>query len=44
MTTVCLKSGFIVDGTGKEGFRGDILLDGKRIKYVSRNDIKADCQ
>lgn len=35
------KSGFIVDGTGKPGFKGDILIDGERVLDVSPRPIAA---
>lgn len=29
-----IKDGFIVDGTGKKGFLGDILINGEKIEEV----------
>ncbi|MFA6506811.1 MAG: hypothetical protein WCT14_11955 [Treponemataceae bacterium] len=35
------KNGFIVDGTGKPGYVGDVLMDGDRIVEVSRSAVAA---
>ncbi|MDI9425239.1 MAG: hypothetical protein QM472_10415 [Spirochaetota bacterium] len=39
-----LKNGFIVDGTGKAGYSGSLLMDGKRIAEVAHGEIEADCE
>jgi N-acyl-D-amino-acid deacylase len=36
-----LKNGTIVDGTGKKGFRGNLLIANNRIEKISQGDIKA---
>lgn len=33
------KNGFIVDGSGEEGFNGDVLIENNKIKTVSDADI-----
>jgi len=38
-----LKNGLIVDGTGKKGAVGDVLIKGAKIEAVSHNPIKIDC-
>ncbi|NIA13981.1 MAG: amidohydrolase family protein [Nitrospiraceae bacterium] len=38
-----LKNGLIVDGTGKPGVIGDVLVEGSIIKNVSSTPIQADC-
>lgn len=35
-----LKNGFIVDGTGKKGFVGDIIINGKSIEKISEKNIE----
>lgn len=37
-----IKDGFIVDGTGKKGFLGDILINGKKIEEVGAVTQEAD--
>jgi N-acyl-D-amino-acid deacylase len=37
-----LKNGLIVDGTGRKGFRGDLLILGSSIKEVSERPIESD--
>lgn len=45
MTRILLKNGFIIDGTGKPGYRGDMLVEGSRIKELSPKPIAAEnCQ
>lgn len=34
MTTLLIKNGFIIDGTGAEGFQGTVVVEGQRIVYV----------
>lgn len=34
--SILIKNGFIVDGSGKKGFWGDILIQGERIRSVKR--------
>jgi N-acyl-D-amino-acid deacylase len=36
------KNGLIIDGSGKPGFRGDVLVEGERILEVSPVGIKAE--
>jgi len=38
-----LKNGLIVDGSGKPGFVGDVLVSGTRIEAVSEQAISAEC-
>ena len=38
-----LFGGTIIDGTGKKGFKGDVLIEGAQIKSVSSEPITADC-
>lgn len=46
MKTILISNASIWDGTGREAFTGDLLVEGNRIKSVSpagaRSDIKAD--
>ncbi len=37
-----LKNGFIVDGTGKKGFQGNLLIDGDKIEKISEQEINAE--
>lgn len=37
-----LKNGFIVDGTGQKGMTGNVLIDGQKIKKISREAIDVD--
>ncbi len=39
-----LKQGLIVDGTGKKGFVGDVLIKGAKIEAVSPKPIDAACE
>ncbi len=39
---VLLKTGLIVDGTGRKGFSGDLLIRGPRIEEVSEKPIEWD--
>lgn len=41
---VLLKGGLIVDGTGKKGEQGDLLIDGEKIEAISRSPISIDCE
>ncbi len=36
---ILLKNGFIADGTGKTGFKGNLLINGGTIEEVSRGEI-----
>lgn len=38
-----LKNGLIVDGSGKPGFVGDVLISGARIEAVSERAIDVEC-
>ncbi len=40
---VLLKHGLLVDGTGKKGVVGDLLLNGTKIEALSETPIDADC-
>ncbi len=37
-----LKNGFIVDGTGKKGFQGNLLISDDRIEKISEREINAE--
>ncbi len=37
-----LKNGLIVDGTGKKGFTGDILINGPKIEAISETPISVE--
>jgi N-acyl-D-amino-acid deacylase len=39
-----LKNGFIVDGTGKPGFYGNLLIKDGRIKEISKSPVDIDCE
>jgi len=39
---ILLKDGFIVDGTGKEGFSGDLLIRGETIEIITPGEIIFD--
>ena len=41
-TRILLKNGFIVDGTGKKGTRGDLLIQGTKIEKISETPLEAD--
>ena len=41
---VLLKNGFIVDGTGKPGELGDLLINGDKIEAVSGSPMAIDCE
>ena len=43
-STVLLKNGLIVDGTGKKGELGDLLINGEKIEAVSNSPIDIDCE
>ena len=36
---ILLKDGFIIDGSGSKGFKGNLLIRGKTIQAVSRQEI-----
>ncbi len=38
-----LKRGLVVDGTGKKGFVGDVLIRGDKIEAVCKTAIQASC-
>lgn len=38
MTTILLKSGTIIDGTGRSAFQGSVLIEGNRIAAVLREN------
>ena len=39
-----LRNGLVVDGTGKAGFVGDVLIEGEHIKEVSPKPIDVACE
>lgn len=40
---ILLKGGYVIDGSGAPGFKGDVLVDGERIAAVGANlDVQAD--
>lgn len=39
-----LKNGLIVDGTGKQGYRGNLLIKGTKIEEISEQPISIECQ
>ncbi len=41
---ILLQNGFIVDGTGKKGYQGNLLIEAGLIKEISEKDIKTDCE
>ena len=43
MKRVCLKSGRIMDGTGKRSFIGDVLVENGRIQCISQTPLEVDC-
>lgn len=43
LTSVVLKNGTIIDGTGARGFSGDLLIQDGEIQAVSDRAIEADC-
>ncbi len=42
MSKIYLKNGFIVDGTGEEGYMGNVLIENNRIKEVSKTPISVE--
>jgi N-acyl-D-amino-acid deacylase len=38
-----LKNGFIVDGSGRRGFKGHLLIRDRKIEKISRGEIRASC-
>ncbi|MCK9231664.1 MAG: amidohydrolase family protein [Syntrophales bacterium] len=38
-----LRNGFIVDGSGKRGFKGHLLIRDDKIERISRDEIRASC-
>jgi N-acyl-D-amino-acid deacylase len=43
-TPILLKNGLIVDGTGKKGWIGNLLIRGNRIEKITERDIKIRCK
>ena len=43
MERICLKNGYIIDGSGEKGFIGDVLIENCRIKQVSQTSLNVDC-
>ena len=43
MERVCLKNGYIIDGSGEKGFIGDVLIENSLIKAVSKESLDVDC-
>lgn len=41
---VLLQNGLILDGTGKKGELGDLLINGGKIEAISRTPIDIDCE
>jgi N-acyl-D-amino-acid deacylase len=41
---IYLKNGTIMDGTGKRSYKANILIEGERIKYISRSPIEVECK
>jgi N-acyl-D-amino-acid deacylase len=41
---ILLKNGFIVDGSGKNGFNGSLLIHGNKIEKISASEINAAAQ
>lgn len=40
---ILFKGGYVIDGSGAPGFKGDVLVDGERIAAVGTNlDVQAD--
>jgi N-acyl-D-amino-acid deacylase len=39
-----LKNGYLVDGTGNPGFKGDLLINGKHIETISTEPIESECR
>lgn len=40
---ILFKGGYVIDGSGAPGFKGDVLVDGERIAAVGANlDVQAD--
>ena len=39
-----LKNGLIVDGTGRKGYTGDLLIKGTKIEEISQSPIDIDCE
>ena len=40
MQKILIKGGRIIDGSGKRGFEGDVLISGDRIEFVGNADEK----
>ncbi|MDL2289608.1 amidohydrolase family protein [Clostridia bacterium OttesenSCG-928-F22] len=43
MSTFCLKSGTIMDGTGNKSYIGDVLVHNGRIQCISKTPLNVDC-
>jgi N-acyl-D-amino-acid deacylase len=41
---ILLKNGLIIDGTGKKGESGDLLINGEKIEAISHSSIDIDCE
>ena len=41
---ILLKNGLIVDGTGRKGYTGNVLIRGDKIEAVSPSPIDIDCE
>lgn len=44
MENILLKNGFIVDGTGKKGFTGNLLICDNRIEKISAGEIPGNAK
>ena len=43
-TRILLKNGYIVDGTGRPGIKGSVLLKGRVIEKVFPGEAKVSCR
>jgi N-acyl-D-amino-acid deacylase len=41
---ILLKNGLLVDGTGRQAYKGNLLIKGKRIEEISEQPISIDCE
>lgn len=39
-----IKSGFVIDGTGREGFKADVLVNGDLITEIGQLEAPPDCE
>jgi N-acyl-D-amino-acid deacylase len=44
MGKILLKGGTIINGTGEDCFRGDLMIEDDRIVCISKTPIRADCE